>query len=81
LLTEAKPGANADDLRRYTDHLIEVFGPDRLMWGSDWPVLTIAQDYQSWVNISAQLLAELSVNDREKIWAGTATKFYRLGDN
>ena len=45
LVTEASPRWTVDDLRRYSDHLIECFGPERLMWGSDWPVALLASDY------------------------------------
>ena len=81
LLTEAKPGATSEDLRPYVDHLLETFGPDRLMWGSDWPVLNDASNYQKWVDMVEVLIADLSPEDKQKIWAGTASKFYRLGED
>ncbi len=48
LVTEAGPGWTIDMLRRYFDFLAERFGPQRLMWGSDWPVVNLAGTYQSW---------------------------------
>ena len=79
LLTEARPNANAETLKPYVDLLIDAFGPERLMWGSDWPVLLAASTYDAWVEITETLLARLSKTDRQAIWAGTAAQFYRLG--
>ena len=60
LATEAAPGWTADDLRPYVDVLIEAFGPRRLMWGSDWPVLRLAGDYAGWLETAQTLTAGLS---------------------
>lgn len=78
LLTEAKPGAGAADLRPYADHLLNEFGPGRIMWGSDWPVLLMANSYANWVGIAEELTAELSEDQRAQVWGETAQKFYRL---
>ncbi len=48
LLTEAGPGAGLLDVAPYIDHVTEAFGPSRLLFGSDWPVLNLAGDYVSW---------------------------------
>jgi L-fuconolactonase len=48
LLTEAGPKPDPDRVRRYVDHLLTCFGPKRLLWGSDWPVLELAASYQGW---------------------------------
>lgn len=42
LVTEARPNWSSADLRPYVQHLLHHFGPDRLIWGSDWPVCTLA---------------------------------------
>ena len=49
LVTEANPDWTADHIDPYMDHLVEIFGLDRLMFGSDWPVLNLASDYGSWM--------------------------------
>jgi len=78
LVTEAAPGWRADDLRRYADHIIACFGPNRVMWGSDWPVVDLAGGYASWREATVTLLANLSPQERDAILGGTALEFYDL---
>jgi L-fuconolactonase len=78
LVTEAGPGWKIDDLRRYTDHLIECFGPQRLMWGSDWPVALLASDYQRWLQTARALIGGLSESERGEVMGGNASRFYKL---
>jgi L-fuconolactonase len=66
------------DLRPYVHVALDLFGPDRLMWGSDWPVCLLASSYQRWMNAARELLAPLSNSDRSKILGGTAARFYGL---
>ncbi len=83
LLTELQPAAQVSLhglLDRYINVLLEAFGPQRLMWGSDWPVLTLASDYQSWLNLSHTLLQNIDGAARDQIFGGTASAFYGLGD-
>jgi L-fuconolactonase len=84
LLTELAPadritcdGATAR-LRPVVDALLGWFGPGRLMWGSDWPVLTLAGRYADWVAVSDALLAPLSAAERAQVLHGTARRFYGL---
>jgi L-fuconolactonase len=79
LLTEAAPGA-PQTLRPVWDHVLQWFGRERLMWGSDWPVLTLAGDYDDWVTLSESLIAELPPEDQARIWSGNARRFYGLDD-
>jgi L-fuconolactonase len=65
-------------LRPVWHTLLEAFGPSRLMWGSDWPVLTLAAGYGDWLAASDALLAELSAEDRAQVLHGTARRFYGL---
>jgi L-fuconolactonase len=76
LLTEAGPGAGADTLRPYWEHLLAVFGPTRLLWGSDWPVLTLAAPYAGWWAVTEQLLAPLNDAERAAILGGNAQRIY-----
>jgi L-fuconolactonase len=78
LVTEACKNWGVDDIRPYVDHLLQTFGPDRLIWGSDWPVLTLAADYDRWVDTSNTLLDGLSPAELEAIFGGTAARAYRL---
>lgn len=78
LATEAAPGWTEATLRPYVDHLLQSFGPARLMWGSDWPVLNLNGDYLLWHSVTNTLLAALSDQEREAIFGANATAFYRL---
>ena len=55
LVTEAAPGWTVETLKPYVDVLIEAFGADRLMWGSDWPVLNLNGDYARWLDAAERL--------------------------
>jgi L-fuconolactonase len=84
LLTELAPADRGscarilERLRPVADALIASFGPRRLMWGSDWPVLTLAAGYDEWVAVSDALLAPLSIDERDQVLHGTARRFYGL---
>jgi L-fuconolactonase len=69
---------SADDLRRYVDHAIEVFGARRLMYGGDWPISILAGGYTKVWRETERLLAGIEDADRARILAGTATEVYRL---
>jgi L-fuconolactonase len=58
--------------------LVAIFGADRLMWGSDWPVLTLAVDFGSWVELAGDCIATLPAADQATVWRGTAARFYGL---
>ena len=68
----------ADQLRPYFDVVLAAFTPKRLMFGSDWPVLTLAAEYPSWVQTFYSFIADLTPAERESICFGTATEAYRL---
>jgi L-fuconolactonase len=65
-------------VRPVWDVLLQCFGPARLMWGSDWPVLTLAGDYAGWVAASEALIGSLPAHAQEHVWHGTAQRFYDL---
>ncbi len=67
-----------EDLRPYMDHVLECFGPDRLMFGSDWPVVTLAATYRRWFQVVQDFLASLDPGDRRKVLRDNAVRFYRL---
>jgi len=77
LRTEQAPGQSADALAPYVDHLTATFG-DRLMWGSDWPVLTLSGDsYARWLDDARRLTAGSGL-DPARLFAGCAQAFYAL---
>lgn len=78
LVTEAAPGATLDAIRPYAETLLELFGPQRLIFGSDWPVLTTRQEYATWWNWSHRLTAHLSQADRDAVFGQNAIEFYGL---
>jgi len=88
LLTEAGTRADADGLAPYVSTLLEHFGPERLIWGSDWPVLKLAGDYRAWRVMAEGLCARWHARRapqgshfervREAIFGGNAQRFYRL---
>ena len=67
-----------DDLRPYAAHVIEQFGPDRILFGTDWPVCTLAASYDTVVDVAEQLTASLSDSERAAIFGGNATRVYAL---
>ena len=67
LVTEAKEDWTLDDLRPYTDHILAAFGPDRVMWGSDWPVCRLRASYDAWREAAQALEFEKAASLRDQI--------------
>lgn len=65
-------------LHPYFDAVLEIFGPRRLMFGSDWPVCQVAADYQDWHRFVADCVSPLSADERAAILGGNAARFYNL---
>ena len=78
LVTEARPGWRVDDLQPYVRHVLDVFGPRRVIWGSDWPVVDLAGGYAAWLAASEALLAHLGQQDRNDIFGLNALRFYDI---
>ena len=70
---------SVDDLRPYVERLLEWFGPARLMFGSDWPVCTLAADFEQVHQAARDLVAGLSDDEQAMVFGTTATSVYRLG--
>jgi L-fuconolactonase len=66
------------DLKPYVLHVLEAFGEDRVLFGGDWPVVTMAASYRQWVTSLDQLTSQLSPGARQKLWAANARRVYRL---
>jgi L-fucono-1,5-lactonase len=66
------------DLAAYIRHIVEVFGPERCMFGSDWPVCLLAGSYDRVVDALKQNLKDLTDEQLQEIFGGTASRFYRI---
>ncbi|WP_281233003.1 amidohydrolase family protein [Flavobacterium gelatinilyticum] len=67
-----------EDLKPYLDVIFENFSPDKLMYGSDWPVLNVASDYKEVVKTLEDYISKFSTEDQNKIWFENANSFYKL---
>lgn len=67
-----------DDLQPYVDRALELFGPDRMLYGSDWPVSLLAASYEAVIDAARALLSRLSDAERASVMGGTATEVYDL---
>ncbi len=75
LATEAAPGWTVETLRPYAEHVLAAFGSDRVMWGSDWPVLTLAGAYEGWWDAAHALVAP---ENAPGVFGDAAARFYRI---
>ena len=66
------------DLQPYIDVVLAAFGPRRIMYGSDWPVLLLASDYARWFGTVNNAIAKLSKPEQDRIMGGTAVEAYAL---
>jgi L-fuconolactonase len=79
VVTEADhTGWKPEDLKPYIDHVMAVFGFDRVMYGGDWPVSTLATDYPTWVRVLDDALSGCSERELKQVYCETAIAFYRL---
>jgi L-fuconolactonase len=67
------------DLAPFVAHILEVFGPERVMWGSDWPVCRLRAEYSAWWEAAEVLTADLAPSDRAAVFGGTARAFLQIG--
>lgn len=79
MITEADhKNWNSADLRPYVEHALHLFGPDRCMYGSDWPVSELAGSYAQVIGALREIVEPLSTDEKDAIFHRTAKKFYRL---
>jgi L-fuconolactonase len=76
LVTEAAPDWQIADLRQAVDHVVTCFGSQRLLWGSDWPVVDLAGGYAAWFAAAETLLADLPPFDKAAIFGRNAARIY-----
>ena len=67
-----------DDFKRYFDVVLNSFGIDRIMYGSDWPVCKLAASYEQVANLAEYLVADFSESEKEKFWSLNALKAYGI---
>ena len=79
LLTEARPGDDADALRPYVAAILALFGETRVLWGSDWPVLELNGNYEDWLDMADFLVALHSRDSKRLIFGANAERIYGLG--
>lgn len=78
VLTEAGPHPAANAARRWCQHVLDCFGPQRVLWGSDWPVLELASGYTDWWHEACQLMQPYTDAERSAVLGGNARRVYRL---
>ncbi len=79
MITEASwKSWTVDDLKPYVHAALQHFGPDRLMYGSDWPVCELAGSYGRVKDALTAALGPITQTERDKIFGGTAARFYHL---
>jgi L-fuconolactonase len=79
LVTEADWAEwTVEDLRPYADHVMDTFGPSRVLFGSDWPVCELAATYDQVYEAARTLTSGLSTSERDDVFAGTATRAYPI---
>lgn len=78
LVTEARADWTTSDLRPVVHHLLQTFGAERLIWGSDWPVCLLASSYERWVETTEDLVIGLSPTQRDAVLGGNAARAYKL---
>ncbi len=81
VLAYCAPGnATLGAVRPYLEHVVEAFGTNRLVWGSDWPVVNMGADIVEWMNVTRDFLAPLAQNEQTKIAIGNARRIYNISE-
>ena len=78
LVTEAGTDCSATAFKPYVDHVLASFGPDRVMWGSDWPVCRLRMEYGDWLASAQALTSHLGADAQSALFSTNAQRFYRL---
>ncbi len=78
ILANVAPGWTVGQLRPYVEEVIRLFGWDRVVWGSDHPVVTLFADLTRWVEASREIVAACSVDEQERLFSRNAERVYRL---
>ena len=79
LMAYCAPGTSSQEtIQPYVDHVLECFGPNRIVWGSDWPVVNLGKGIQEWIKVTNSILAKLSSDEASKIASFNAERIYKI---
>ena len=78
LLTQARQGAGVAALDAFVVRIFSCFGADRVMWGSDWPVVTLRASYQEWLEMSLELVRRHAPGGEDAVFGANAVRVYQL---
>ena len=79
LMAYCAPGTSSyETIKPYVDHVLECFGPDRMVWGSDWPVVNLGKGIAEWINVTNTILDNLSEDEARKIASSNAERIYNV---
>ncbi len=78
IIASLPAGGDASDLAPVVNHCLDSFGPDRVVFGGDWPVCLLGAPLQRWVEFLTQIIARHPATEQRKLWSGNALKHYAL---
>ena len=79
LMAYCAPGTSSlETIEPYVDHVLNCFGPNRMVWGSDWPVVNLAKGLPEWIAVTRKILGKLSADEASSIAYGTAQTVYKV---
>ena len=79
LMAYCAPGTSSlETIEPYVDHALNCFGPNRMVWGSDWPVVNLAKGLPEWIAVTRKILGKLSADEASSMAYGTAQIVYKV---
>ena len=79
LMAYCAPGTSSlETIKPYVDHVLNCFGADRIVWGSDWPVVNLGKGIQEWIKVTREILSNLSESEAESIGYLNAQNIYKV---
>ena len=79
LMAYCAPGTSSfETIEPYVDHVLKCFGPKRIVWGSDWPVVNLGKGLPEWITVTRKILDKLSTDEANAIANGTAQTVYKV---
>ena len=78
ILTEVGDDYSKAKIEPYVDFILNLFSPNKIMWGSDWPVLTMAENYGNWFDLAMEYCKSFSESETNMIFSKTARNFYNI---
>ena len=79
LMAYCAPGTSSyETIKPYVDHVIDSFGPDRMVWGSDWPVVDLGKGLPEWLSVTSEIFSNLSNDESAKIANLNAKRIYKI---